>query len=244
VEIVTDNGSAFVAATDYLADKYGIPHIRISPYNLHTNGLVETKHFVVREAIMKTCDNKVSHWPYMAPLVFWANQVTIQKSTGHSPFFLAHGIEVVLPFDVAEATYLLPLIEIPTSTESLIVYQAKQLQKHPEELRDIAARILKAHQQSVAQFVKSHATTIHDYDFQKSSLVLVCNSCIKKELNRKTKIHYPGLMVVIHCTKGGGYFLVEVNGAVSKLCYAAFHLIPYLACSQSNIPISRILNKK
>jgi len=186
-EIVTDNGSTFVAATDYLANKYGIHHIRISPYNSRTNGLVETKHFDIREAIMKTCNNEVSCWPYVVPLVFWANQVTIQKSTGHSPFFLAHGIEAVLPFDVAEATYLLPPIEIPASTESLIAYRVKQLQKHPEELRDMPAQVLKTCQQSVAQFIKSHATTIHNYDFQKGSLVLVCSSPIEKELNRKTK---------------------------------------------------------
>jgi len=74
------------------------------------------------------------------------------------------------------------------------------------------------HQQSVAQFVKSHA-----------------------ERNKKKKICYLGLRVVIHRTKGGGYIMAEVNGAVSKLRYAAFRLIPYLARSQSNIPISRIL---
>jgi len=73
---------------------------------------------------------------------------------------------------------------------------------------------------------------------------LVHNSHIEKELNRKTKIRYLGPMVVIHHTKGGRYILAEVNGAVSKLHYAAFCLIPYLACSQSNIPISRILDKK
>jgi len=32
-EIVTDNSPAFVAATRYLSEKYGIHHIKISPYN-------------------------------------------------------------------------------------------------------------------------------------------------------------------------------------------------------------------
>ena len=40
-EIVMDNGSAYVAALDWLADKYGIRHIRISAYNSRANGVVE-----------------------------------------------------------------------------------------------------------------------------------------------------------------------------------------------------------
>ncbi len=39
VEIVTDNGSAFVAAINYLSKKYHINHIRISGYNSRANGL-------------------------------------------------------------------------------------------------------------------------------------------------------------------------------------------------------------
>ena len=40
-EIVTDNGSAYVAALDWLANRYGIRHIRISAYNSWANGIVE-----------------------------------------------------------------------------------------------------------------------------------------------------------------------------------------------------------
>jgi len=61
-EIVTDNGLAFVAAAAYLSEKYGIHHIKISPYNSQTNGLVEHKHFNVHESLMKACDNDHSKW--------------------------------------------------------------------------------------------------------------------------------------------------------------------------------------
>jgi transposase InsO family protein len=40
-EIVTDNGSMYIAALDWLADRYGIQHIRISPYNSQANGIIE-----------------------------------------------------------------------------------------------------------------------------------------------------------------------------------------------------------
>jgi len=40
-EIVTDNGTAYVAALDWLQDKYSIRHICISAYNSQMNGIVE-----------------------------------------------------------------------------------------------------------------------------------------------------------------------------------------------------------
>jgi hypothetical protein len=46
-EIVTDNGTTFIAALDCLTDHYGIQHIRISAYNSHANGIVEWQHCMI-----------------------------------------------------------------------------------------------------------------------------------------------------------------------------------------------------
>jgi len=54
------------------------------------------------------------------------------------------------------------------------------------------------------------------------SLVLVCNSHIKKELKCKTKPQFLGPMVIIHQTQGGVHILAELNGTVSRLQYATF----------------------
>jgi hypothetical protein len=43
-EIVTDNGTAYVAALDWLANKFGIHYIQISAYNSRANGIVECQH--------------------------------------------------------------------------------------------------------------------------------------------------------------------------------------------------------
>ena len=53
----------------------------------------------------------------------------IQKSTGYSPFYMAHGVEPLLPFDLAEASYLAPKFDGLMTTEDLIAEQAKMLQK-------------------------------------------------------------------------------------------------------------------
>ena len=53
-EIITDNGPTFVQALDILADRYGIRHIHISPYNSQANGVVKQRHYNVQEAIVKS----------------------------------------------------------------------------------------------------------------------------------------------------------------------------------------------
>src|SRR5713101_3893410 len=128
-EIVTDNGSAFVAALDWLQAWYGITHIRISPYNSCTNGLVEHQHWTIHESIMKACNGDISRWPSVMPHIFWADHVTTQKSTGHSPFFMVHGIEPILPFNIIEATFLVPNITPPLSYKDFITLHARQLEK-------------------------------------------------------------------------------------------------------------------
>src|SRR5882724_236780 len=124
---------------------------------------------------------------------------------------MAHGVEAVLPLDIVEAAYLLPPLDVPTSTEDFIAHCAQQLQKRPENPHEMSARVLKARKQLAAQFVKCFSSTIQEYDFEVRLLILVCNSHIEKELNFKTKPCFLGPMVVVYCTKGGAYILAELN---------------------------------
>src|SRR5260221_6958719 len=99
-EVVTDNGTAYVAALDWLADKFGIRHIRISAYNSLANGIVERQHRMIRDSIFKACEGDETRWPTVTPFAFWADRATTRKSTGHSPFFMVHSVEPILPFDL------------------------------------------------------------------------------------------------------------------------------------------------
>jgi len=105
-EIVTDNGPAFVQAVEYLLKQYHINHIYISLYNSCANSPVKWCHFNVQESLIKAGNGKESLWTMVAPFVFWAEWVSIQKFTGYSPYFLAHGTEPLFPFNLFEATYL------------------------------------------------------------------------------------------------------------------------------------------
>jgi len=236
---VTDNGTAYVAALNWLQDKYGIRHIHILAYNSQANGIVERQHCTIRESIFKACNGDDSSWPTVAPFAFWADHATTRKSTGHSPFFMAHGVEPILPFDIIQATFLVPDLTQPLSTEDLLATRIRQLQKRPADLAVIHDRITASRHASVCQFEKHYANTIRDFDFAPGSLVLVRNSNLTMD---KMKPHYLGLMIVLQRTRNGAYQLGKLDGAVSQLRYAAFRLIPYHTRSPSFITVTHIVD--
>ena len=112
-EIVTDSGPAFVQAVEYLSKQYHINHICISPYNSCANSPVKRRHFDVWESLIKAGNGKESSWTVVTSSVFWAERVSIQKSTGYSLYFLAYGTKPLFPFDLFKDTYLAPVLTEP-----------------------------------------------------------------------------------------------------------------------------------
>jgi hypothetical protein len=66
---------------------------------------------------------------------------------------------------------------------------------------------------------------------------------METDLGRKAKPLYIGPMVVLHRTQNSSYRLTELDGTVSNLHFAAFHLVPYHARSHSSIPVTRLVNR-
>ena len=240
-EIVTDNGPAYVAAVDYLKEKYPIHHIRISPYNSQANGIVERRHRDVREAIMKAAEGIEEKWPSVIHQVFWAERVTIQKATGLSPYYMAHGVEPLLPFDLAEATFMLELTDAPMTTAELLATRARALMRRKQDLDMVHERIVAARMKSAEEFMERTKHTMRNIAHEPGDLVLVRNSRVHADLNRKTKPRYIGPMVVVRRTLGGSYVLAELDGAIGKTRYAAFRLVPYHPRSTLAIPVTKLI---
>ena len=165
---------------------------------------------------MKTCEGNEFKWCQVLPQVFWAERITIQKATGYSPYYMAHGVHPLLPFDIVEATYLAPKQDFGISTEELIAIRTRQLEKRPKDIENMQETVTNYHHKALKCFKRDHMAHIKDFDFKKGDLVLLRNSRIEESLNRKTKPRYIGPMLVVCRKKNTSYVIVELDGAQSQ----------------------------
>ena len=100
---------------------------------------------------------------------------------------MAHGVEPLLPFDVTEATFMIPDIYQRLDTADLIAIRARQLAKRDDELASMHERLLKSRFASIADFERRFANTIQDFNFKPGSLVLVLNKKVEAASNAKCK---------------------------------------------------------
>ena len=196
IQVVTDNGPEVKEAFAKLLKRMGIPQIKISPYNHHANGVVERGHFILREAIIKACRDKISEWPeHVAGMVF-ADRVTVSRVTGFSPFQLLHGTDPILPLDLAEATFSVEGFRDGISTEDLLILRARQLAKHPDNVRRAAETLKKARFSSKEQFEKRFHRRLSRDRYKVGELVLVRNTAVEMLHDRKHKPRYLGPYVI------------------------------------------------
>lgn len=103
------------------------------------------------------------------------------------------------------------------------------LEKRDEDMADAAERLARARFKSKEQFERRFARKLSSRIFEHGDLVLVRNTQVEKELDRKTKPRYLGPFKVVRRTQGGSYVIQELDGAISRRGIAAFRLIPYIA---------------
>jgi hypothetical protein len=235
-QIVTDNGPKVKGAFEQLLMRVDIPHVQISLYNSQANGVVEHGHFNIREAIVKSCGKNITKWPEKVRQALFAENITTSHVTGWSPFYLLHSVHPVLPFDLTEATFMVEGFHANMEAVDFLSLRICQIERRQEDLDHAAKTLKKARFKSKAQFEHKFHLRMHHDVFCKGDLVLVHNTKIKKELNRKTKPQYPGPFVVERQTKRGSYVLREMHGVLSKHGVAAFRLVPYISRGSSILP--------
>ena len=233
-EVVTDNGPEVKAAFAELLRRLNIPQVRISPYNKQANGVVERGHFILREAIIKSVQYR-KEWPTKLHIAAFADRVTVSKVTGFSAYYLLHGIHPVLPFDLADATFLVDGFVSGLSSVDLLVLRMRQLERRKEDLDAAAKALKKARFKSKEEYEWKYKRRLRRDHYKTGELVLLRNSGEEMKLNRKTKPRYLGPYEVVRRTTGGSYVLQELDGTMLIEGAAAFRLLPYVSRHDKNL---------
>jgi hypothetical protein len=228
-KVVTDNGPEIKKAFEALLKRLGIPQIRITPYNHHANGVVERGHFILREAIVKSCKGDFTQWPSRLAEAVFADRITISRVTGFSPYQLLHATDPLLPMDLMEATFIVENIRAGISTSELLTLRMRQLRKHPEDIARAAKVLKKARFASKAQFEQRFIKRLSRDEYKPGELVLIRNTGIEMSHNRKHQPRYLGPYEVDQKASEKSYTLKDLDGTPFRHRVGTFRLLPYIS---------------
>ena len=137
---------------------------------------------------------------------------------------MAHGVEPLLPLDIVEATFLVPIVTQKLDTTQLIVAQTRQLAKQDEDLQQIHEYILHSCFTSIAHFEQQVTHALHNYNFSPGLLILVLNKKIEALSNTKCRPGlYPSSTPATH------------HSLTIQIIYPPSMLLTYNSCSQTTI---------
>jgi hypothetical protein len=127
----------------------------------------------------------------------FADRITVSRVTGFSAYYLLHGVHPVLPFDLADATFLVDGFTSGLSSTDLLVLRMRQLERRKEDLEKAAQALKKARFKSKEEFEWKFRKRMRRDHYKPGELVLVRNSGEEMKMNRKTKPRYLGPYKVV-----------------------------------------------
>ena len=101
-EVVTDQGTEFRETFHRQLQDFYVDHRTTSAYHPQANGLAERAVQTIKRALGKLAAQQPDKWDARLPLVTLGYNVSAQKSTGYSPYFLLHAVPAIIPPAVRE----------------------------------------------------------------------------------------------------------------------------------------------
>jgi transposase InsO family protein len=105
-EIVTDQGTQFTShLVKVVTEQYQIKHRKSTPYHPQANGQVESTNKVIEYILTKIVQLHHKDWVDRLLEALWDYRITWRNTTGHTPYELVYGKQVLLPIEFQIKTF-------------------------------------------------------------------------------------------------------------------------------------------
>ena len=105
-EIFSDNGPHFISnLVQGVVEQYKIQHMKSTPYHPQENGQVESKNKLIESILTMKLNIHRKDWENKLPKALRAYQTTWINNTGHTPYELVYGKQVLLPIEFQIKTF-------------------------------------------------------------------------------------------------------------------------------------------
>eukprot|EP00253_Pinus_taeda_P006934 PITA_06934 len=180
-------GSQFTSnLVEKVMEEYKIKHKRYTPYHLQENGQVESTNKVLESIITKIVHLHRRDWAERLLEALWAYRTTWRNTTGHSPYELVYGKEVLLPIEFGVKTFKMA-VQLGMDLSEAQKYRMEQL----NELDEIRQEAILRTDLVQYQRAKWHDKHIKEKKFQKGDWALLFDSKFK-DFKGKFQTHWLG----------------------------------------------------
>ncbi|KAJ5551074.1 hypothetical protein N7461_005772 [Penicillium sp. DV-2018c] len=222
-EIVLDAGPENRGEVSKFLEKEGIARVKISTYHPGSNGPVERAMRTLKDALSKMTGGYPEDPRSKTPKNPWrphfhaallADRVTVNASTGISPYTFLYGVSPVIPIELEIPTWsTLPWHEVQDRSD-LIAMRARQLERREKDVEEAMHYMQRVKESNADYFDETH--TVRNEPLQRDDYVLLHDSIRKEDLTSKQKLRFRwlGPYQVERAKRGGSYNLRELDGTV------------------------------
>ena len=159
LEIITDNGPAFISAklTQFLA-KLGVKHFTSSTYYPQGNGQAESTNKNMVRIMKRLIKDKPRQWHTLLTYTLSTDQTTTKVSTSCTPFHLVYGQEDLFPTDL-ELSSLRLMLQIEELNSSDVSQRINALLALKEQ-KMFSLDNIKRRQQTVKKYFNKSVKTV------------------------------------------------------------------------------------
>jgi hypothetical protein len=213
--IISDHGELDSREMQEYCQRYNIKFVPVSEYNPRAN-YVERGHLPLADGIMKACAQLKVGWAHNDVFypALWADRVTINRSTGYSPYFLRFGKESILPIELSILSWCSSQLLNDWSDEEMLSFRILQISCLASHLKkaEEKANIVKGY--NAKQFSKRNK--VRSELLQKGDVVWLHNTRVESSHSAKLDPFWLGPYRIENVYKGGYYDICEINGALLK----------------------------